>query len=65
MTDLIENTLHRLHGQLSGRLSRPGDDRYTAATAIWPKSVGPMPRAVAHCRTAQDVQAAIRASRDS
>ena len=65
MTDLIENTLHRLHGQLSGRLSRPGDDRYTAATAIWAKPVGPMPRVVAHCRTAQDVQAAIQAARDN
>src|SRR6478735_10297449 len=64
MTDLIENTLHRLHGQLSGRLSRPGDDRYAAATAIWAKPVGPMPRAVAHCRTAQDVQSSIRAARD-
>jgi FAD/FMN-containing dehydrogenase len=65
MTDLIENILHRLHGQLSGRLSRPGDDRYTAATVIWAKPVGPMPRVVAHCRTAQDVQAAIQAARDS
>jgi FAD/FMN-containing dehydrogenase len=64
MTDLIESTLHRLHGQLSGRLSRSGERRYSAATAIWAKPVGPMPRAVAHCRTAQDVQSAIRAARD-
>ena len=64
MTDLIESTFQRLDGQLSGRLSRPGDDRYAAATAIWAKPVGPMPRAVAHCRTAQDVQSAIRAARD-
>ena len=45
-------------------MSRPGDDRYAAATAIWAKPVGPKPRAVAHCRTAQDVQSAIRAARD-
>jgi hypothetical protein len=64
MRDLIESTLHRLDGQLSGRLSRPGEDRYSAATAIWAKPVGPMPRAVAHCRTAQDVQTAVRAARD-
>ena len=42
----------------------PGDDRYGAATAIWPKPVGRMPRAVVHCRTAEDVQSAIRAARD-
>ena len=64
MTDLIESTLHRLRGQLSGRLSRLGDDRYAVATAIWAKPVGPMPRAVAHCRTAQEVQSAIQAARD-
>jgi FAD/FMN-containing dehydrogenase len=64
MTDLIERTLHRLGTQLSGRLSRPGDDRYAAAAAIWAKPVGRTPRAVAHCRTAEDVQSAIRAARD-
>src|ERR1700737_4293572 len=45
-------------------LSRPGDRRYAAATAIWAKPVGRMPRAVAHCRTAEDVQLAIRAARE-
>ena len=65
MADLIESTFLWLDQQLSGRLSRPGDDSYAAATAIWAKPVGPMPRAVAHCRTAQDVQSAIRAARDS
>ena len=54
----------KLDQRLSGRLSKPGDDRYTAATAIWAKPVGRMPRVVAHCRTAQDVQSAIRAARD-
>jgi FAD/FMN-containing dehydrogenase len=64
MTDLIARTLHRLGEQLPGRLSRPGDDRYAAATAIWAKPVGRMPRAVVHCRTPADVQSAIRAARD-
>jgi FAD/FMN-containing dehydrogenase len=64
MTDLIERTFHRLGAQLPGGLSRPGDDRYAAATAIWAKPVGPMPRAVAHCQTAQDVQSAVRAACD-
>src|ERR1700738_647465 len=64
MTDLIERTLRRLGGQLPGRVSRSGDDRYAAATAIWPKPVGRMPRAVVHCRTPEDVQPAIRAARD-
>jgi FAD/FMN-containing dehydrogenase len=64
MTDLIERTLRWLGGQLPGHVSRPGDDRYAAATAIWAKPVGPMPRAVVHCRTAEDVQSAIRAACD-
>jgi FAD/FMN-containing dehydrogenase len=64
MTDLIGRTLHRLGGTLPGGLSIPGDDRYAAATAIWPKPVGPMPRAVVHCRTPQDVQSTVRAARD-
>ncbi|MGY4368675.1 hypothetical protein ACVW1A_004740 [Bradyrhizobium sp. LB1.3] len=64
MADLIESTFRWLDQRLSGRLSRPGDDRYSAATSIWAKPVGPMPRAVAHCRTARDVQSAIRTARD-
>ena len=63
MADLIERTLQRLGGQLPGRVSRPTDERYTAATAIWAKPVGRRPRAVVHCRTPQDVQSAVRAAR--
>src|SRR5262245_46345564 len=63
MTGLIETTFRRL-GELPGRISLPGDDRYTAATAIWAKPNGRPPRAVVHCRTAKDVQWAIRAARD-
>src|ERR1700738_3289274 len=65
MTDSIERTLHRLDGQLPGRVSRPGDNRYIAATALWAKPIGRIPRAVVHCRTPQDVQLAILAARDS
>ena len=64
MTDLIERTFRRLADHLPGRVSRPGDDRYAAATAIWAKPVGRMPRAVVHCQTSDDVQSAIRAARD-
>src|SRR6516164_4228925 len=64
MTPLIERTLRQLGEDLSGRLSIPGEDRYSAATAIWAKPVGRTPRAVAHCRTQKDVQSAIRAARD-
>src|SRR5215475_4357382 len=63
MSDLTERTLHRLSDQLRGRLSRPGDEPYAATTAIWAKPSGPMPRAVVHCETAQDVQLAVRAAR--
>jgi FAD/FMN-containing dehydrogenase len=49
---------------LSGRVSLPGGDGYAAATAIWAKPVGPMPRAVVHCRTTDDVQLWIAIARD-
>ncbi len=64
MPDHIGRMLRRLGNQLPGRISFPGDDRYAAATAIWSKPVGGMPRAVVHCRSSADVQAAIRAARD-
>jgi len=64
MTDLIERKLHRLAGKFSGRLSRPGQQPYDHATAIWAKPVGRMPRVVAHCKTPEDVRAAIQTARD-
>src|SRR5215813_2641035 len=64
MPDLIEARLHKLGNLLPSGLSMPGDDGYVAATAIWAKPSGAMPRAVGHCRTVQDVQSAIRAVRD-
>jgi hypothetical protein len=64
MTDLVQRTLHRLGERLPGCLSTPGDPGYAAATAIWAKPVGRMPRAVVHCRTTEDVALAIRAARD-
>src|SRR5262249_17032595 len=62
--DPIERTIRRLGATLPGRISRPGDARYAAATAIWSKRIGRPPRAVVHCRTAADVQASVRAARD-
>jgi FAD/FMN-containing dehydrogenase len=63
MTDLVGRTLDRLAASLPGRVSTPGDDGYAAATAIWSKPVGRMPRAVVHCRTADDAVLAVRAAR--
>ena len=65
MTDLIESTLRGLGKQLGSRVSRPGDDRYAAATEIWAKPIGRMPRTVVHCRTLQDIQVAIATARSS
>src|SRR5258705_8412275 len=62
MTDLIERTLRGLSNQLGNRVSRPDDDGYVAATEIWAKPIGYMPRTVVHCRTPQDVQFAIAAA---
>jgi FAD/FMN-containing dehydrogenase len=64
MTNLVGRTLYRLGERLPGWVSTPGADGYAAATAIWSKPVGHMPRAVVHCQTADDVQSAIRAARD-
>jgi FAD/FMN-containing dehydrogenase len=64
MPDQIERALRQLSGQLPGRVSRPGEDGYDAATAIWAKPVGRMPRAVIHCGTTEDVQLAIRTAGD-
>ena len=63
MSNQVERTLRSFGGQLPRRVSLPGEDGYVAATAIWAKPVGPMPRAIVHCRTTEDVQLAIRAAR--
>jgi len=64
MPDQIGRALRSLERQLPGRVSRPGKDGYAAATAIWAKPVGLMPRAVVHCRTTEDVQLSIGIARD-
>ena len=64
MPNQIERALSELDRLLPERVSLPGEDGYAAATAIWAKPVGPLPRAVVHCRTTDDVQLAIRTARD-
>jgi FAD/FMN-containing dehydrogenase len=63
MTDRTELRLHRLKETLPGKVSRPGDSSYDAATAIWSKPKR-LPRAVMHARSAEDVQTAIRFAND-
>jgi hypothetical protein len=65
MTDLIGKTFHWLKEQLPGRVSRPGNDRYVAATAIWATPVCRTPRAVVHCQTPEDVQSATQSKWNS
>jgi FAD/FMN-containing dehydrogenase len=64
MSDKIDAACRGLSKDLLGLVSLPGDDRYAAATSIWAKQIGVAPGAVVHCRTAEDVQAAIRAARE-
>jgi FAD/FMN-containing dehydrogenase len=64
MADLVGRTLDGLAARLPGQVSTPGDDGYAAATAIWSKPVGPLPRGVVRCQRADDVRLAIRAARD-
>src|ERR1700750_360150 len=60
----IESRRRSLKQQLRALVSMPGDDRYAAATNIWAKPVRTTPRAIVHCRTAEDVKAAILAARE-
>jgi hypothetical protein len=65
MTVLTEKAFHAFNEQLPGRVSLPGDDRYLAAINIWAKPANDVaPRAIVHCRTAGDAQAAIQLARD-
>ena len=65
MTDLSEQALLRTSPHLAGRLALPGTDAYAAATAIWARPATEVhPRAIVRCRTADDVQAAIRLARE-
>jgi FAD/FMN-containing dehydrogenase len=64
MNEVID-VLKHFGGPLRHRISTSGSAGYASATAIWAKSIGPMPRAVVHCSTAKDVQLAIRAARNS
>jgi hypothetical protein len=64
MTDLIAKTFHSLKEQLPGRVSRPSNDRYLAAAAIW-ATPGCRTRAVVHCQTPEDVQSATQSKWNS
>jgi hypothetical protein len=61
MTDLVGRTLDRLAASLPGQVSSPSDAGYAAATAIWSKLVGLVPRALGHCRLSNDAALAVRA----
>jgi FAD/FMN-containing dehydrogenase len=64
MTDVILQSDGDVTMQLRGLVSMPGDDGYIAATSTWAKQRGVTPHFVVHCRTATDVQAAIRSARE-
>ncbi|KGT75237.1 6-hydroxy-D-nicotine oxidase [Bradyrhizobium japonicum] len=56
------NALDKLTQLLNGRVSRPEDSGYVAATSIWANSMSRLPCAVVHCREPRDVQLAIAAA---
>jgi hypothetical protein len=65
MSELISKALRGSFGdRFASHVSMSGDAGYNSATAIWPKPVGRIPRAVVHCLTPEDVQSAIRAAHD-
>jgi FAD/FMN-containing dehydrogenase len=64
MTNLFEKTVQALDRKLPGSVSRPGSERYSAATAIWAKPTGQMPRAAVRCTMAAQVRETILACRE-
>jgi FAD/FMN-containing dehydrogenase len=54
----------RLAQSLDGDVLVPGDPGYDAARAVWNAMVDRQPRLIVRCRTAADVQTAVRAARD-
>ncbi len=60
----LEKLRHRLATGMTGRVSLPGEPAYRRAISIWarPKI---LPRLVAHCANAADVQLAVRSARES
>jgi hypothetical protein len=65
MSELDKKALRgSFEDRFASHVSMPGDVAYDKATAIWPKPIGRVPRAVVHCLTAEDVQSAIRAAHD-
>ncbi|OPY99050.1 6-hydroxy-D-nicotine oxidase [Bradyrhizobium sacchari] len=64
MSDSVQSAFLGLSGKIAGRVSLPGSEGYVAATSLWAKQTDVSPRAVVHCESAADVQAAIRAARE-
>jgi FAD/FMN-containing dehydrogenase len=66
VSTLFQRTIDELSRRLTGRIYLPDSEGYAAATQTWAKPPdGVRPRAAIHCRSAEDVRAAIHAAREN
>lgn len=66
MSTLFQRTIDGLGRRLTGQIYLPDNEGYAAATQTWAKPPdGMRPRAAIHCRSAEDVRAAVLAARES
>jgi FAD/FMN-containing dehydrogenase len=56
--------MRTLADRLEGELLRPGDEGYDEARTVWNAMVDRRPQAIARCRSAADVAAAVRFARE-
>jgi FAD/FMN-containing dehydrogenase len=62
-TELDEEAVERLRGELRGPLLRPGADGYDAARRVWNGMIDRKPALIARCAGAADVLAAVNFAR--
>ncbi|WP_051334632.1 FAD-binding oxidoreductase [Bradyrhizobium sp. Ai1a-2] len=58
-----EQVVHDLEAQMQGRVTGRGDEGYESARKVWNGAVDHYPIAIAFCKSAEDVQVAVRTAR--
>ncbi len=60
----FEQAVRDLEAQMHGRIVVPGNESYEDARKVWNGAIDHHPIAIAFCKSAEDVQTAVRAARD-
>ncbi|HVX42510.1 MAG TPA: FAD-binding oxidoreductase [Mycobacteriales bacterium] len=64
MTGIVERPLDILRARSAGEVLGDGDPGYDSARSLWNGIIDRRPAAIARCRTAEDVRAAVTAGRE-